>query len=214
MAKLTGTSYAVLALLARRPYSAYELTNELKASLSQCMPRSSTLLYREPKNLVAQGLAVVDVQLKGRQKRAVYSITEAGRDALALWFKQPAAPPVFESEAVVRLIFGHLGSRADVVAALNEMEEHVREWSQRNLSAFEGWFERFPPDAEHLADLAVMSRLYLQYTALLLEWSTWAREQILARPPEWPDGAREELMAAMRHLVGQLDAVAGKAPTD
>src|SRR5438132_732964 len=71
MARLTGVSYVMLAMLARRPTSAYDLTQDIKTSMSQCMPRSSTLLYKEPKNLVAHGLAEVETQMKGRQKRAV-----------------------------------------------------------------------------------------------------------------------------------------------
>lgn len=214
MAKLTNTSYAVLALLARRPYSAYELTNEMKASLSQCMPRSSTLLYREPKNLVAQGLAAVDVQLNGRQKRAVYSITAAGRDALADWFSQPAAPPLFESEAIVRMTFGHLGRREDLLAGLAEMEQQVAQVARNNVAAMAGWFERYPPPPEHLADIALLSRLYLDLYGLLTNWSRWAREQICARPGQWPAGAEQELWSALAHLLGQLDGVVGKSPTD
>jgi PadR family transcriptional regulator AphA len=215
MAKLTSTSYVVLALLARRPYSAYELTTELKASLSQCMPRSETLLYREPKNLVARGLAVVDVQLKGRQKRAVYSITEAGRDELAEWFKQPAASPIFEYEAIVRLTFGHLGEREDLIAGLAELERQVGALAHANVEAMAGWFDRFPPPAEHIADLAVLSRLYADLYALLAQWSRWAREQIAARPEKWTEQEQEQLWADMQHLLNQTRRLGGPAqPTE
>lgn len=209
MAKLTGTSYVVLALLARRPYSAYELTMEMKASLSQCMPRSSTLLYREPKNLVALGCAAVDVQMKGRQRKAVYSITEAGRTALAGWFKQPAAPPIFESEAVVRLTFGHLGEREDVIAGLVELERQIGQLANQNIDAMTGWFERFPPPTEHVADLALLSRLYRDFYQLMSEWSRWAREQIAARPEKWTDSGAAEQWETMRQILDQARALNG-----
>ncbi len=203
MARMTATSYVVLALLARRPYSAYELTNEIKRAMNQCMPRSSTLLYREPKNLVGLGYAVVDVQAKGLQKKAVYSITPAGRSALDHWFKRPATPPVFESEAVVRLTFGHLGTREDLVACLAAMETQVGELVESNVTATAGWFERFPPPGEHLADLALLSKLYLDFYALLVDWSRWAREQIAARPEEWTDEDTAQLTTTLQSLLDQ-----------
>src|SRR3954468_11743354 len=110
--------------------------------MSQCMPRSATLLYKEPKNLVAHGLAEVETQLKGRQKRAVYSITDAGRAALAAWFSREPAPPVFESEAVVRLVLASTGRREDLVAALAALEDQVQALTRSNLAGFAGWFGR------------------------------------------------------------------------
>lgn len=203
MTRLTGTSFAVLALLARRPYSAYELTTELKASMAQCMPRSATLLYREPKNLVSHGLAGVDMALKGRQKRAVYSITEAGRAALADWFTRPAAPPVFECEAVQRVLFGHLGHRADVAATLGEFEDQVRILVSENLDSMPAWFEHFPPPTEHLADVVVLCRLYADLYEVLINWAQWARAQIADRPAKWSPEHEQEIRVRLQELMGQ-----------
>jgi DNA-binding PadR family transcriptional regulator len=205
MARLTPTSYAVLALLARRPYSAYDLTGELKNSLSHCMPRSSTLLYREPKTLVEHGFAEVEVQMKGRQKRAVYSITSDGRKALAEWLASPPAAPVFESEAVVRMVFAHLGTRDDLVAALETMENQVRDLTQAGFDAYSGWFERFPPPPEHLADQALIAGLYVDLYLMLIEWSQRARKAVLERPEAWPPDAQQAAWA-------QLEDVLARAP--
>jgi DNA-binding PadR family transcriptional regulator len=203
MARLTGVSYVVLAMLARRPTSAYDLTQDIKTSMSQCMPRSSTLLYKEPKNLVAHGLAEVETQMKGRQKRAVYSITDAGRVALAEWFAQTPAPPIFESEAIVRLVFGHVGERADLIAALAALEEQVQALTRSNLAGFAGWFGRNPPTPEHLADLTLLSRLYVDMYALLTEWSRTARAEVAARPEEWPEDAVARGLVALQDVLGE-----------
>jgi len=205
MARLTETSYAVLALLARRPYSAYELTGEIRSSLAQCMPRSATLLYREPKNLVAHGLVTAEAQLRGRQKRVIYSITADGRRALRDWFSQPPAAPVFESETVLRLIFGHLGNRDQLLRALAELETRVCETSERGFAGFPGWFERFPPPTEHLHDQALVAELYVDLYRLLISWSRRARRAVEARPRTWPRGSEE---VAMR----QLEKVLARAP--
>lgn len=201
MARLSATSYAVLALLARRPYSAYDLTGEIKASLSQCLPRSSTLLYREPKNLTEHGFAEVEIQMKGRQKRAVYSITDAGRAALAQWLAAPPAPPVFESEAIVRTLFADLGDRADLVAALETLENQVRDLAQAGVGAVPGWFDRCPPSAEHLADQALVAELYADLYALLIDWSRRARRSVEERPERWPDDAEAAALLRLRRLL-------------
>jgi PadR family transcriptional regulator AphA len=201
MARLTSMSYVVLALLARRPTSAYDLTQDIKTSMSQCMPRSSTLLYKEPKNLVAHGLAEVETQLNGRQKRAVYSITDRGREALAAWFTHEPAPPVFESEAVVRLVVASTGRREDLVAALAALEDQVQALTRSNLAGFAGWFGRNPPTAEHLADLTLLSRLHVDMYALLTEWSRRARADIAARPAEWPVDAVAKNLVALQQVL-------------
>jgi DNA-binding PadR family transcriptional regulator len=156
----------VLGLLAQWPYSAYDLIGEIKASLSRCLPRSATLLYREPKNLVAQGFAEVEIQMKGRQKRAVYSVTPAGRKALQEWLASAPAPPVFESEAVVRMVFAHLGRREDLLATLSVLEEQVAELAGVGFGS--------------ISDQAMVAELYADLYAALIGWSRRARAAIEA----------------------------------
>jgi DNA-binding PadR family transcriptional regulator len=54
---LTTTSFALLGLLSVRPWSAYELTGQMKRGMRHTWPRTETRVYQEPKNLVAHGLA-------------------------------------------------------------------------------------------------------------------------------------------------------------
>lgn len=210
MARPTSTSYVVLALLARRPYSAYELTNEIKRAMHPCMPRSATLLYREPKNLVARGHAVVDMQTKGLQRKAVYSITPAGRAALDTWFKRPVSPPIFESEAVVRMTFGHLTQREDTIASLQDLEAQVGELIEGTVLALRGWSERVTGSTEQRADVSVLSRLYLDLYELLADWSRWAQEQIAARPQEWTARDEAEISKTLQSLLDQARRLTGE----
>ena len=52
-AALTTTSYAVLALLALRPWTTYQLAKQMERSLGWIWPRAVSRLYEEPKKLVA-----------------------------------------------------------------------------------------------------------------------------------------------------------------
>ena len=65
---LTATSYAVLGLLAVKPWSSYELTQQMDRSLGRVWPRAVSKLYEEPKKLASHGLARPATQQNGRQR--------------------------------------------------------------------------------------------------------------------------------------------------
>src|SRR5210317_1466693 len=79
--RLTTSSYAVLGLLAIRPWAGYELTQQATRSLRFAWPKSERLLYAEPKKLVEHGLATAHNESVGQRNRTVYTITDAGRSA-------------------------------------------------------------------------------------------------------------------------------------
>src|SRR5437763_16833093 len=92
--RLTTTTYAILGLLAIRPWTSYELTKQMDRSLGRIWPRAASKLYEEPKKLVDAGLAVGTSEMVGRRPRTMYSITPAGRAAVAEWLHEPGSGPV------------------------------------------------------------------------------------------------------------------------
>ena len=92
-APLTTTSYAILGLLAVKPWTTYELAQQMRRALGQFWPRAESKLYEEPKKLVAHGLARATKETTGKRPRTVYSITAKGRRAMAAWVPQPGAGP-------------------------------------------------------------------------------------------------------------------------
>ena len=134
MRKLTPTSYAILGLLALRPWSAYELTKQVRRSLHFCWPRAETRLYQEPKNLVEHGLVKAATTVNGRRPRTEYAITAKGRKALRAWLGQPSAPPRLESEALLRLFFADCGTKEGLLATLDELEGQAAELRAQALA--------------------------------------------------------------------------------
>src|SRR4051795_4778466 len=106
---LTPTSYAVLGLLAIRPWTTYELATQLDRTLSRFWPRARSKLYEEPKKLVEHGLAAAARGANGRRPRTVYTITQAGRTALAGWLATESSVPVFESEHILKVFYAEQG---------------------------------------------------------------------------------------------------------
>lgn len=105
--KLTTTSFALLGLLQRRPWSAYELTGYMRNSILRAVwPRAESHLYSEPKLLLKRGYVEAREERNGARKRTVYSITPAGTEALQEWLQQERASEFrFEYELLVRLAF-------------------------------------------------------------------------------------------------------------
>jgi DNA-binding PadR family transcriptional regulator len=121
MTQLTTTSYSLLALLARRPWSAYDITQYMKLSpLRRVWPKAESRIYAEPKRLVAAGMAEVTEEYNGKRKSSIYSITVTGRKALSEWLKNPTGHFEYKYEVLVKLLSADHGTREDVSALLDE----------------------------------------------------------------------------------------------
>lgn len=132
--RLTGTSYAVLALFAQcnGEASSYDLKRALETSIENFWPVPHTTAYEEPARLAAAGYLTARQERGGRRKR-VYALTDAGRRALAEWTADPAlAPPQLRDEAVLKIFAG-----ADP-AALHDARV---EWHRAKLEELGGYLE-------------------------------------------------------------------------
>ena len=181
--KLTTSSYAILGLLALRPWTTYELAKQMAVSLRNFWPRAESKLYEEPKKLVAHGLAEVRSDSVGRRPRSVYSITPAGRQALKDWLDEPGAAASLEFEALVKVFFAEQGTKEQLVDNLRRIADDQRrrlavdaEWARRYLEGR----ATFP---RRLAVLSLVGRLQADFNDTVLRWAEWALDAV----EEWPD---------------------------
>jgi len=105
--KLTGTSYAVLALLKEFGEStSYEIKQKLESSIQNFWPVPHTTAYEEPARLAAAGYLSAKQEEGGRRRR-VYSLTDKGREALAAWAGEAgAASPQLRDELMLKVFAG------------------------------------------------------------------------------------------------------------
>lgn len=105
--KLTGTSYALLALLKEfGPSTSYEIKGALESSIQNFWPVPHTTAYEEPARLAAAGYLAAKQEEGGRRRR-VYSLTEKGREALTAWANEPAAAsPQLRDELMLKVFAG------------------------------------------------------------------------------------------------------------
>jgi PadR family transcriptional regulator, regulatory protein AphA len=176
---LTTTSYAVLAVLSLRDHSTYDLIRQMRLSMHYMWPRAESNVYAEPRRLVQAGLATAREEWNGQRRRTVYSITRAGRAALADWIASPSARPRHENEALVKVMFAENGTRDDLLKSIRELADdaeagvrHFREIADRYAANRGEYPHRFG-----LSGLAL--RLAAEQQAATLRWARWA-EQVVA----------------------------------
>jgi PadR family transcriptional regulator, regulatory protein AphA len=213
--RLTTTSYAILGLLTVRPWSAYEITEQMKRGLRFSWPRAETRIYQEPKNLVSHGLAEARTETTGRRQRTVYSVTPAGRQAFRAWLEQESAPPQHQSEALLRVTFAESGSKEALLATLRGLAGQAREFRDQLGDQAEEYLTTGGAFPERLHLIALVGRFLIGYVSLLEEWATWAESEVKDWPAAGPaDAVRVpwEVIDLIRERARRLDAGPGGAP--
>jgi PadR family transcriptional regulator, regulatory protein AphA len=186
---VTSTSYAVLGLLSVRPWSSYELTQQMDRSLGRIWPRAASKLYEEPKKLVAHGLASASTEQNGQRTRTVYAITAEGRRALAAWLDEPGDGPVIEFEQLLKVFFAENGTKAGTLATLRAAQEWAKARTAESLAVGESYAEGQGPFPQRLPELQLASRFITDFYLLVLDWARWAASIV----ETWPDDPRQAI---------------------
>lgn len=197
---LSTTSYAVLGLLALRPLTPYELTQQMQRSLDYCWPTSERSLYDQPERLVAAGLATPITDENGGAPRRRYAITPAGRQALREWLATDSAMPRFQNEPLLRVLLADQATVEDLHRVVGALRAHV---AQRRLLGLEqmapylqgeGLFQ----ERAHIVTLAadLVSRLL----GVLDDWAT----DVEAITRDWSTTERLGLTDDIREVLEQM----------
>jgi PadR family transcriptional regulator AphA len=184
---LTTTSYAILGLLAVKPWTTHELVRQVDRSLRRIWPRAQSKLYEEPKKLVAHGLARATDDSVGRRRRTRYTITAKGRRALAAWLQRPGDGPLLEFEQLVKISFADSGSRADVLTNLAATRLWVLEQNVENLATGRAYLEGSGPFPERAALNLLAGRFLTDFYVMMARWVRWATDLVEG----WPDDVRD-----------------------
>lgn len=210
---MTTTSYAILGLLAIKPWTTYELIQQVERSLRRIWPRAQSKLYEEPKKLVALGYARAVQETEGRRRRTRYTITAQGRTALAAWLAQPGSGPELEFEQLVKIHFADSGTRGDILANLTATLDWVREQNAENLATARAYLAGKGAFPQRAALNQLAGRFLTDFYALLAEWAQWA----IATVRDWPDDISEAepdraaLLESVRKAEALAEAVAGRS---
>jgi DNA-binding PadR family transcriptional regulator len=181
--ELNTTSYAMLGMMAIRPFSTYELAKHVDRSLRPLWPRARSNLFNEPKKLVAHGLATATDELVGRRPRTVYAITPAGRRALRRWLGTPGDGPVLEFEQLLKVFFADQGSKADALRAVASVQAWAHERNKENIAVARAYVAGTGPFPQRAAVLSVVGGFLTDFADMVSAWAYWAAATI----ESWPD---------------------------
>jgi DNA-binding PadR family transcriptional regulator len=204
---LTPTSYAILGLLAIKPWTTYELATQVERTVKRFWPRTRSKLYEEPKKLVATGLAEATKDAHGRRPRTIYAITPAGRRALAAWLASQSAEPTFESEHLLKVFYAGSGTTDDLRTTLADLRAWVNARTEHNIRVAGSYVEGTGPFPERLPILVLTGRFLDDYLEMIDRWAAWATEVVDTWPesPNEAEPAREEMAATLRQAMARAE---------
>ena len=191
MSKPDTTTYALLGLLHRHPWSAYELARFMRQSMLRAVwPRAESRLYEGMKKLVKLDFATTSTEATGKRKRTVYTITPGGREALAQWTLEPGRDVVFEHEALLKLAYADQHGISGVQQALDNIDRSTALDVQACIDGFDELAVRLEQAQEEETPPALnllVNAFVLQVLQARLDWLEQAREFIR----DWQDVASD-----------------------
>jgi len=205
---MTTTSYAILGLLAIKPWTTYELIQQVDRSLRRIWPRAQSKLYEEPKKLVARGFARASEEQVGKRRRTRYTITARGRRALAVWLDDPGAGPVLEFEQLLKIHFADSGTKETILANLAATLEWVQEQNEENLATGRAYLEGGGAFPQRSALNMLGGRFHTDFYAMVAHWAEWATGVV----ETWPDDPLDAVAdrAAIEEAVRRAESIAAR----
>ncbi len=192
MRALTTTSFAILGWLEIKPWTTYELAQQIQRNLRFFWPRTRSRLLDEPKNLLERGLATAESGSTGRRPHTMYSITDAGRTALREWQASKCDLPSLEFEGLTRVFFGASATSAELIEAARTarmLADQIQ--GEGRTVAGEYLAGRYVmPERVHLSGLTF--DLLWSYADMLRAWSDRAVAEIETWPDTSPSGEKRE----------------------
>ena len=166
MSSLSPTARVILGLLAWQPHTGYEIKQITDRSTRFFWGASYGQIYPELRRLETDGLVESREEPRGRVPRRVFSLTDAGRDALHAWFEEPDEAYEVRDEGLLKLFFSDLMSaeqRLDLI--------------RRRQAWYEESATMFRRIGDELGELDESSGAVLRYGIELMEWdASWWRD--------------------------------------
>lgn len=145
---------AVLAALLEGESSGYDLAKSFDASVANFWTATPQQLYRELDRLAADGLIQSHiVQQERRPNKRMYSLTEAGHDAIRAFTARPPKPSTIRDELLIKVNAVDAGD----AAAVRDLVADQMRWATEKLARYERMRDRMlggRTEAEYLRDSA------------------------------------------------------------
>lgn len=178
---------AILVALADAPQSGYDVAKQFDKNVGFFWRARHSQIYRELGKLKDKGWAFSEeIQQSGKPNRIVFSITQAGHDALLRWSREPAAVQELKDDVLVQLYgIEHIDLEGLRRTLLVRQERH----------------------RDHLAQYEAKIKLLKNGTTLKDTGRELALEVALIYEREWSEWCDRALARLDPRAVAQLDNV-------
>ena len=125
---------AVLAALLEGESSGYDLAKDFDASVANFWPATPQQLYRELDRLAEQGLIQARiVHQERRPNKRMFSLTEAGRDAIRQFTAKAPKPSVIRDELLIKVQAADAGD----TPAVRDLIRDRLQWADAKVQRYE-----------------------------------------------------------------------------
>ncbi len=167
---LKSTNFAVLGQLALRPWSAYELIQEMKRNFHYFYPRAESGLYEALKKLESLGYASAEVKTKGKKDRTEYQITEEGRKALRQWLETEPEAYRLEFDGLLRVFLAKFGDAEALKNSLQKVSEDAETLLSLAEKVGNEYLTDTAPAQSEIAQRVCVFDFLLHYGMMYREW--------------------------------------------
>ncbi len=181
--QLTTTSYAVLAQVAVRPWSTYELAQQRVRYFRYVWPSAESAIYREAKRLASMGLIEGTKEYTGKRARTVYAITEAGKEALTAWLGTPVSPFSMEFEAMLRVFVAPLGTKDELIGTLKQVQADAHDMLKFGGEVKQEFIDGINVTQDQIYIRAIAVDFFISHLNTVAAWA----ERTLAEIETWDD---------------------------
>jgi len=150
---------AVLAALLEGESSGYDLAKGFDASVANFWMATPQQLYRELERLAEQGLIQARiVHQERRPNKRMFSLTDAGREAIRQFTRRSPKPSVIRDELMIKVQAFDAGVAGDAAAVRDFITER-REWAEAKVQRYERLRNRLLDGRSEAEFLATAQRI-------------------------------------------------------
>lgn len=145
--------YLILGLLILSPMTGYELQQFIKKNLALICSHSAGSVQTALSKLEKEGKVTVRETSEGKRRKKVFTITDAGQSAFAVWIARPMQADKVKNMELARLFFSGLAKPEERLAAIRDyirqmeetrgilcaIQEHFRQISRQELPPGVDW---------------------------------------------------------------------------
>lgn len=170
-------AHALLTSLLEKPSSGYDLARRFDKSIGYFWHATHQQIYRELARMEKSGwISSTAAADGGKTRKRLYTVLEAGRQALQKWVCEPAPLPDMRDALMVRLradaVLGPLGLAGEIERRLAVHEEKLaayRAIEQRDFSA-----DKLTSREARLQHVILQSGIMYEES-----WRDWSRQALL-----------------------------------